>query len=102
MWPCGSPEKDLRYHAADYTAVLRPCGHLTVIETIIREAKARGMRVLADLVINHCSSEHEWFKDSRKSVNSHKRDWFIWRNAEIVNGQRQTPNNWRYACGGST
>lgn len=58
----------------DYTAVHGPYGHLMDVETIIREAKARGMRVLADLVINHGSSEHEWFKESRKSVDTHKRD----------------------------
>lgn len=79
-----------------------PYGHVSDVETIIRESKARGMRVLADLVINHCSNEHEWFKESRKSKNSPKRDWFIWRKAKMVDGKRKEPNNWRCAFGGPT
>lgn len=72
------------------------------VETIIREAGTRGIKVLADLVINHCSDEHTWFEESRLSKDSLKRDWFIWKPARIVDGQRKEPNNWRCAFGGPT
>lgn len=55
----------------------------------------------ADLVINHCSDQHKWFKESRSSKDSPKRDWFFWRPAKYVDGKRQEPNNWRSLFGGS-
>lgn len=61
------------------------------------------MKVLFDLVINHCSDQHKWFKESRSSVDSPKRNWFIWRKPKgwTEEGKPIPPNNWRAAFGGS-
>jgi alpha-glucosidase len=53
------------------------------------------MKIIFDLVVNHTSDQHEWFKESRKSKNNPKRDWYIWRPPKYdENGNRQPPNNW--------
>ncbi|CAK7230038.1 hypothetical protein SCUCBS95973_007438 [Sporothrix curviconia] len=92
-----SPQVDMGYDIADYEAVYAPYGTLADMDTLIREAHARGMRVLLDLVINHTSDQHAWFKESRSSKESVKRDWYIWRPAtyDAVTGARRPPNNWR-------
>lgn len=55
-----------------------------------------------DLVVNHTSDQHEWFKDSRSSINSVHRDWYIWRKPKYdAEGNRHPPNNWAAAFGGS-
>lgn len=61
------------------------------------------MRVLFDLVINHCSDQHKWFKESRSSVDNPKRKWFIWRKPKgwTDDGKPIPPNNWKAAFGGS-
>lgn len=59
------------------------------------------MRVLLDLVINHTSDQHEWFKESRSSRDNPKADWYIWRDGKIVDGKRVPPNNWQAVFGGS-
>jgi len=59
------------------------------------------MRVILDLVVNHTSHEHPWFKESRSSKDNPKRDWYIWRPAKYVDGKRMPPNNWRGNFGGS-
>ncbi|CAI6537897.1 AIS_HP2_G0021510.mRNA.1.CDS.1 [Saccharomyces cerevisiae] len=46
---------------------------------MIEESHKRGIRVIVDLVTNHCSEEREWFKESRSSKINSKRDWFFWR-----------------------
>lgn len=60
------------------------------------------MKVLLDLVINHTSHEHAWFKESCSSKNSPKRDWYIWRPPRYdANGLHKPPNNWSTHFGGS-
>jgi alpha-glucosidase len=55
-----------------------------------------------DLVINHTSDEHAWFKESRRSKDNSKRDWYIWRPAKYAaDGSRMPPNNWKSYFGGS-
>ena len=54
-------------------------------------AHERGMRVFMDLVVNHSSDEHEWFKESRKSKNNPYRDYYYWRPGK---GKKRPPNNW--------
>ncbi|CAI4486526.1 BAD_collapsed_G0023070.mRNA.1.CDS.1 [Saccharomyces cerevisiae] len=61
------------------------------------------MKFITDLVINHCSSEHEWFKESRSSKTNPKRDWFFWRPPKgyDAEGKPIPPNNWKSYFGGS-
>ncbi|KXJ91667.1 glycoside hydrolase superfamily [Microdochium bolleyi] len=106
IWICpmyDSPQYDLGYDIADYEAIYKPYGDLGDMQTLIDGCHARGMRIIVDLVINHTSHEHAWFKESRASADSPKRDWYIWRPAkhDPVTGERQPPNNWRSNFGGS-
>lgn len=84
------------YDISDYNDIHEPYGSLEDCDRLIKEVHARGMKVIFDLVINHTSSEHEWFKESRSSKDSKKRDWYIWRPAKYdAEGKRCRPNNWR-------
>lgn len=73
-----------------------PYGTIQDMETLVRETHQRGMRLILDLVINHTSDQHAWFKESRSSKDNPKRDWYIWRPAKVDDkGNRMPPNNWR-------
>ncbi len=55
----------------------------------------RGMKLVLDLVVNHTSDQHEWFKQSRSGKSNPYRDWYIWRKPSYdEQGRRQPPNNW--------
>lgn len=91
-----SPQVDMGYDISDYEDIHDKYGTLADTEELIREVHARGMKVIFDLVINHTSSEHAWFRESRTSKTSAKRDWYIWRPAKYdAQGRRCRPNNWR-------
>lgn len=63
----------------------------------------RGMKLVFDLVVNHTSDQHEWFRQSRSSLDSPYRDWYIWRKPKFdEQGRRQPPNNWQGHFQGST
>jgi oligo-1,6-glucosidase len=97
-----SPQYDMGYDISNYEDIYPPYGTLQDAENLIQECHIRGMKIIFDLVINHTSSEHAWFKESRSSVNSPKRDWYIWRPPKHnENGDREPPNNWRSHFGGS-
>ncbi|KAF5004853.1 hypothetical protein FDECE_8669 [Fusarium decemcellulare] len=99
-----SPQVDMGYDISDYEAVHEPYGTLDDMQNLIRETHARGMRIMMDLVINHTSDQHAWFKESRSSRHSCKRDWYIWRPAkrDPSTGERLPPNNWRCSFGGGS
>lgn len=97
-----SPQVDLGYDISNYEDVYPPYGTVADVEKIIKGCHDRGMKIVFDLVINHTSNEHAWFKAARSSKTDPKRDWYIWRPARIdENGQRQPPNNWRGNFNGS-
>jgi maltose alpha-D-glucosyltransferase/alpha-amylase len=73
-----SPFRDDGYDISDYYSVDPRYGTLGDFVEFTHGAKQRGIRVLIDLVINHTSDEHPWFKQSRKSAMSRYRDWYIW------------------------
>ncbi|KND92524.1 Alpha-glucosidase [Tolypocladium ophioglossoides CBS 100239] len=106
IWICpmyDSPQVDMGYDIANYEDVYRPYGTVQDMETLIRETHARDMRIMLDLVINHTSDQHAWFKESRASRDSPKRDWYIWRPAKrSATGERLPPNNWRSNFGGGS
>ncbi|KAJ5219457.1 uncharacterized protein N7498_001556 [Penicillium cinerascens] len=105
IWVCpfyDSPQYDMGYDVADYESVYPPYGTVADVEALIAGCHARGLRILFDLVVNHTSSLHAWFKESRASKTSPKRDWYIWRPAKYdEHGNRHPPNNWRSCFGGS-
>lgn len=100
LWLCPmykSPQDDNGYDISDYQDIQPEFGTMADFDELLREAHARGMKVLIDLVVNHTSDEHPWFIESRSSKDSPKRDWYIWRDGK--NGRE--PNNWESIFGGS-
>ena len=92
-----SPQQDFGYDVSDYYTVAPEYGDLADVEDLIEEVHRRGMRILFDLVMNHTSVEHAWFRESRASRDNPKRDWYIWRDGK----GRRPPNNWKAIVGGS-
>ena len=74
-----SPNRDDGYDITDYYAVDDRLGTLGDFVTAIRTAKDRGMRVITDLVVNHTSDRHPWFRSARASRTSSFRDFYVWR-----------------------
>src|SRR3954463_1332736 len=73
-----SPHRDDGYDVSDYYNVDRRYGTLGDFVEFTHGAKQRGIRVLIDLVVNHTSNEHAWFKEARKDPHSKYRDWYLW------------------------
>ncbi len=80
-----SPCKDDGYDVADYYNVDPRYGTLGDFVEFTHAAKQRGIRVLIDLVVNHTSNEHPWFKEARKDPKSKHRDWYIWSKKKPAN-----------------
>jgi maltose alpha-D-glucosyltransferase / alpha-amylase len=76
MYP--SPLKDGGYDISAFDGIHPDYGNLSELERFIGEAHQRGIRVIADLVMNHTSSDHEWFQEARSDPDSPKRDWYVW------------------------
>lgn len=87
-----SPNDDMGYDVADYQDINPEYGNLQDMDNLIAEAKKRGIRIIMDLVINHTSSEHQWFKSS-KDVNSKYHNYYIWKKGKCNN--KKPPNNWQ-------
>lgn len=77
-----SPLKDDGYDIADYYAVKPEYGNLKDFKLFMKEAHKRGLRVIADLVMNHTSDQHSWFQEARKSKKSKKRDYYVWSDTD--------------------
>ena len=90
-----SPMEDNGYDISDYCAVNPLFGTMTDMERLIREAHDRDLKVMMDLVINHTSSAHSWFRNSVMGIEPYK-DFYIWRTPK--DGKK--PNNWNGFFGG--
>lgn len=84
-----SPNADFGYDISDYYNISPDYGDNELFKTVIDEAHKRGIKIIMDLVVNHTSDEHEWFKKSIDK-NSPYHDYYIWRDGK--NGK--APNNW--------
>ena len=91
-----SPQADNGYDISDYQDIDPLFGSLEEFDPLLAEAHARGIKIVMDLVVNHTSDEHAWFAESRSSLASPKRDWYVWRDG--VDGRE--PNLWRSMFGG--
>ncbi|EXJ87896.1 trehalose-6-phosphate hydrolase [Capronia coronata CBS 617.96] len=91
-----SPQVDMGYDISDYRAIYPGYGTMEDHEDLISGLHARGMKYVMDLVVNHTSDQHEWFKQSRSSKDNPYRDWYIWRppRYDAETGERMPPNNW--------
>ncbi|GAA5072836.1 maltose alpha-D-glucosyltransferase/alpha-amylase [Thermocatellispora tengchongensis] len=73
-----SPQKDDGYDITDFYAIDPRLGTFGDFVEFMRTARDRGMRVIADLVVNHTSDQHPWFVEARSGRNSRYRDWYVW------------------------
>jgi len=95
-----SPQVDMGYDIADYLDVDSKYGNLADVDALIQGLKQRGMKLMMDLVVNHTSDQHEWFKQSRSSKTNKYRDWYHWQPAKHdKDGNRIPPNNWALILG---
>lgn len=99
-----SPMADFGYDISDYCDVDPLFGTLDDFSQLLEAAHARNIKVMVDLVANHTSDEHAWFRQSRTSRDNEYADWYIWRDARVdpATGTRLVPNNWREALTGAT
>ena len=102
-----SPQDDNGYDISDYEDIDPLFGSLDDLDELIAGLHSRGMRLMMDLVVNHTSDEHDWFRSSRSSKDDPKRDWYIWRPARQVPGLEPgqpgtEPTNWGSFFSGST
>jgi maltose alpha-D-glucosyltransferase/alpha-amylase len=77
-----SPLRDGGYDIADFFLIHEDYGTVDDFRSFVEAAHQRGMRVIADLVMNHTSSDHAWFQESRSSPDSPKRDWYVWSDTD--------------------
>ena len=74
-----SPQVDNGYDISDYRAIWPPFGTMADMENLIAEAKKRGISIIMDLVLNHTSDRHFWFREARKGKDNPYHDYYIWR-----------------------
>ena len=77
-----SPNDDNGYDVSDYRNIMTDFGTMADFDELLKGLHARGIKLVMDLVVNHSSDEHEWFKQSRSSRTSPYRDYYHWWNAE--------------------
>jgi maltose alpha-D-glucosyltransferase / alpha-amylase len=82
-----SPHRDDGYDVADYYSVDHRYGTLGDFVDFTHGAKQRGIRVLIDLVVNHTSDQHPWFKEARRDPQSKYRDWYVWSKTKPKNAK---------------
>ncbi|MBE6172710.1 MAG: alpha-glucosidase [Enterococcus faecium] len=92
-----SPFVDNGYDISDYQAILKKFGTMDEFDALLAEAHQMGIKIIMDLVINHSSDQHEWFIESRESVDNPYRDYYIW----VDGTPDQAPNEWQSIFGGS-
>ncbi len=98
IWICPiyqSPMDDNGYDVADYRQVAPEFGTMEDLEELIGKASEKGIKIILDLVINHTSDEHEWFKNALADPDSRFHDYYIFKEGD------EAPNNWRSVFGGS-
>jgi oligo-1,6-glucosidase len=99
-----SPNDDNGYDISDYRAIHPEFGTMADFDEMLAGMHQRGLRLVMDLVVNHCSDEHSWFQQARTSRDNPFHDWFIWREPvqrEGVHAAHREPNNWESVFGGS-
>jgi len=86
-----SPMDDNGYDISDYCEIAPEFGTMKDMDELIKQADARGIKIVMDLVVNHTSDEHPWFIESKSSKDNPKRDWYIWKDPKEDGSE---PNNW--------
>ncbi|MFP7298022.1 alpha,alpha-phosphotrehalase [Neobacillus niacini] len=92
-----SPQRDNGYDISDYYNIQEEYGTMNDFDELLTEAHKRGIRIIMDIVINHTSTEHEWFKQAKSSKDNPYRDFYIWKDGK----DGLPPTNWESKFGGS-
>jgi trehalose-6-phosphate hydrolase len=92
-----SPQRDNGYDIRDYYKIFDEYGTMDDFDRLLEEAHKRDLKIIMDIVVNHTSTEHEWFEQSRSSIDNPYRDFYIWK--DPVDGGE--PTNWVSKFGGS-
>lgn len=92
-----SPMNDNGYDISDYYEINPDFGTKEDFKRLLDEAHTRGIKIMSDIVINHTSTEHNWFVESRKSKDNPYRDYYIWKDGK----DGQPPTNWESKFGGN-
>ena len=95
--PCyPSPQADFGYDIADYEGIDPQYGTMADFDRLVAEAAKHHIRIVMDMVANHSSDEHKWFKASRSSKTNPYRDWYVWKDGkgETATDKGAPPNNW--------
>ena len=93
---CASPQVDNGYDISDYCAIDPMFGTMQDMDELIAEGKKRGIGIIMDLVLNHCSNQHSWFLEALKGRENPYHDYFIWRDGT----PEERPNTMRSVFGG--
>lgn len=93
-----SPNDDNGYDISDYRAIMDEFGTMADFDEMLTGMHQRGIKLMMDLVVNHTSDEHAWFREARQSRDNPYHDFYIWR--DPVDGRE--PNNWESFFSGST
>jgi alpha-glucosidase len=100
MFP--SPQVDFGYDVSDYENVDPQYGTLADFDHLVAEARKRNIRILLDMVLNHTSDQHRWFKAASATRGNPKHDWYVWNDGvKDASGAPRPPNNWVSLFGGS-
>lgn len=91
-----SPQHDNGYDIADYFSIYHEYGTMADFDRLLAETHQRGIKLIMDIVINHTSTAHEWFKSSAKNKTNQYRDFYIWKEAK----NEAEPTNWQSKFGG--
>ena len=97
-----SPNVDNGYDISDYFAIMSDFGTMEDFDEMLETAHKHGIKILMDLVANHTSDEHPWFKESCSSKDNPYRDYYIWKDPKGFDedGNPIPPNNWASEFGG--
>jgi oligo-1,6-glucosidase len=94
IWLCPiyrSPNFDYGYDVSDYNHIMKDFGNMADFMSLVSAVKKRGMKLILDMVVNHTSNQHYWFKESEKSKNNPYHNFYFWRDPGPNGGP---PNNW--------
>lgn len=96
-----SPQEDNGYDISNYKEIYKPFGTLDDLKRLIKELHARDIRLIMDLVVNHTSSEHKWFKEAYSNPDSKYRNYYYFKKGKGKN-YKKPPTNWTGFFGEST
>ncbi|MCE4050913.1 alpha,alpha-phosphotrehalase [Bacillus sp. Au-Bac7] len=93
-----SPQRDNGYDISDYFSIHPEYGTMEDFDVLLSKAHKKDIKVIMDIVVNHTSTEHEWFKQAASSKDNPYRNYYIWKDGKE---DGSAPNNWQSKFGGN-